>query len=356
MKQYMNKKELAIADISDAELVKYYFLPDGVLGLLVISGSKVFNLSAEEKYFENLEQAALRAYCSRPHVAADEFTREILENRSAAALSPIFSEYENLDGTYEKTLPFEKNKVGTLLSMMEYYLQMIYERLGFSAAFPSEIKGYRKNYSLNFRLNNERKTIPFSYTEWGDGCETVFANFPQISDKITISVKYSFGIISVTADVRCKKHIRTENTFDILRKTETLRIFDETDIVYNNSKPIQAVPCHIPSEIIPISKSERFEALPLPFGTAFISKTDKKSKIITYQKSQKDTAAFIFHSEREYSGNDKSIVTDSMTAAHEIFYSDNKKTICTHFLPTGTFSKGIYKQKYENRYFYRTIE
>ena len=77
LNQYMDKTELTIAGISGAELIKYYIMPDGVMGLLVIKDSMVFNLSAGEKHFESLEHAALRA-----DAAADDFTREILTERS----------------------------------------------------------------------------------------------------------------------------------------------------------------------------------------------------------------------------------------------------------------------------------
>lgn len=354
--RYMDKTELAIADISAAELIKYYYMPDGVMGLLVINGSRVFNLSSGEKYFESLEQAALRAYSSCADAAADNFTRDILAERSAAALSPIFGAYDNIDGAYEKTLPFEKDRVSTFLKMIEYYLEMIYDQLGSAAEFPAELKGYRRNFSLNFRLNNERKTIPFSYKEFGNSYDIVFGNILEMSDNIKLSVKYTFGMISVTADVRCKKHIRTENKFDILRKTETLRIFDETEIVYNSSKPIASSPCDIPKEIKPICTDHKLEMSELPWGKVFFIDTEKRAEMIVYQKNANDTTAFLYQSEREYSANDKSIVTASMTAVHEVFYINGKMNICTHFLPTGSFSRGIYKQKYENRYFYRSID
>ncbi len=356
LNRYMDKTELAIADISAAELIKYYYMPDGVMGLLVIAGSSVFNLSSGEKYFESLEQAALRAYSSCADAASDDFTREILAARAAAALSPIFGEYENIHGAYEKNLPFEKDKVSTFLHMTEYYLEMIYGRLGAVTVFPAELKGYRRNYSLNFRLNNERKTIPFSYKECGSCSEMVFGNILEVSDNIKLSVKYTFGMISVTADVMCKKHIRAENTFDILRKTETLRIFDEAEIVYNSSKPIESSPCDIPKEIKLICSDHKFEMLDLPWGKVFFIDTEKRAEMIVFQKNANDTTAFLYQSEREYTANDKNIVSDSMTAVHEVFYTDGKKNICTHFLPTGSFSKGIYKQKYENRYFYRCID
>lgn len=354
--RYMNKTELAIADISGAELIKYYYMPDGVMGLLVIKDSGVFNLSSGEKYFESLEQAALREYASCTETAADDFTRKILTERSGAALSPIFRKYESIDGAFEKTLPFEKDKVSTFRQMMQYYLDLIYEKLGFGTSFPVELKGYRRKYSLSFRLNNERKTIPFSYKEYGSCCDMVFGNFIEASDSVKLSVKYTFGMISVIADVRCKKHLRTENTFDILRKTETLRIFDETEIVYDSSKAIASTPGDIPEEIKMICTSEKYEALQLPWGKVFFIDSDNKTEMIVYQKDPNDTIAFLYQSQREYLSYDRNIVTDSMTAVHEVFYSNGKMNICTHFLPTDSFSKGIYKQKYENRYFYRSID
>ncbi|MGN0666632.1 MAG: hypothetical protein ACI4KF_08920 [Huintestinicola sp.] len=354
--RYMNKAELAIADISGAELIKYYYMPDGVMGLLVIKDSRVFNLSSGEKYFESLEQAALRAYASCSEAAADDLTRKILTERSGEALSPIFGKYEGIVGAFERTLPFEKDKVSTFRKMIEYYLEMIYEKLGFGTSFPGELRGYRRRYSLSFRLNNERKTIPFSYSERGNCFDMVFGNFIEASDSVKLSVRYTFGKISVTADVRCKNHIRTENTFDMLRKTETLRIFDETEIVYDSSKAIASISGDIPEEIRMICIGNKPETLQLPWGRAFFNDSDNRSEMILYQKNSFDNIAFLYQSEREYLSDDKSIVTDSMTALHEIFYTGREINICTHFLPTGSFSRGVYKQKYENRYFYRSFE
>lgn len=354
--RYMNKTELAIAGISGAELIKYYIMPDGVMGLLVIKDSMVFNLSSGEKYFESLEQAALRAYAFCPDAAADDYTRDILDKRSVTDLSPIFRKYESIDGAYEKTMPFEKGTVITFRQMMEYYLEMIYEKLGFGTFFPAELTGYRRRYSLSFRLNGERKTIPFTYKENGSCYEMVFGNIIGASDSVKLSVKYTFGMISVTADVRCKKHIRTENTFDMIHKTEKLRIFDETDIVYDSSKAMASTPDEIPEEIKMICTSEKYEVLHLPWGKVFFIDSDNKTEMIAYQKKPNDAAAFLYQSEREYLSYDRGIVTDSMTAVHEVFFTDGKMNICTHFLPTGSFSKGIYKQKYENKYFYRSFD
>lgn len=352
----MNKTELAIADISSAELIKYYFMPDGVLGLLVVNGSEVFNLSAGEKYFESLEQAALRAYASCAEAAADELTRRLLSERSSAALLPILGRYEGIDGACERSLPFEKDKVSSLLPMAEYYLEMIYHRLGYKTSFTGELKGYRKKYSLSFRLNDERKTIPFSFKDMGSGFEMVFGNFIDTSDSVRLFAKYSFGMISVTADVSCQKHLRAENTFDVIHKTEALRIFNEAEIVYNSSKAIISKPGEIAEDMGMICIDHTYETMQLPWGKAFFNEQDNKTEMIIFRKSHSDTDAFIYHSVREYLSDDKSIVTDSMTAVHEVFFSDGKKKICTHFLPTESFSKGIYKQKYENRYFYQSID
>ncbi|MGN1101176.1 MAG: hypothetical protein ACI4RG_03225, partial [Huintestinicola sp.] len=85
--KYMDKTELAIAGISDADIIKYYTMPDGTAGLLVIKGILVFNMSAGETYYDSLEQAAARAYISCPETAADDYTREILKKRTAAEIS-----------------------------------------------------------------------------------------------------------------------------------------------------------------------------------------------------------------------------------------------------------------------------
>lgn len=356
LNQYMDKTELAIAGISDAELIKYYIMPDGVMGLLVIKGRLIFNLSSGEKHFDSLEQAALRAYASCPDAVADDMTREILTERSGADIPALYSQYEGIDGTYEKTLPFEKDKVSAFQQMMEYYLEKIYEMLGLAAMFPSELKGYRKKYSLSFRLNNERKIIPFTYEEHGSCCNVFFGNIIEVSDSISLSIKYDFGIITVTADVRCKKHLRIENTFDIIHKTEKLRMFDEAEIVYDGCKDIASLNAEIPGEIKMICGSDGYEILRLPFGNAYLNYSDKKAEIIVLQKNRYDTIAFLYHSKREYLSPEKNIVTDSMTAVHELFYFDAKMKVCTHFLPTGVFSKGICKQKYENRFFYRSFD
>lgn len=351
----MNKTELAIADISGAELIKYYFMPDGVLGLLVIKGSEVFNLSEGEKYFDSLEQAALIAYASCAEAAADELTRKLLSERSSAALLPMLGRYENIDGACERSQPFEKDKVSSLLPMAEYYLEMIYHRLGYKTSFTGELKGYRKKYSLSFRLNDERKTIPFSFKDHGSGFEMVFGNFIDTCDSVRLFAKYSFGMVLVTADVSCQKHLRAENTFDVIHKTEALRIFDEAEIVYNSSKAIVSTHDEIAGDMGMICTDQIYETMQLPWGRAYFNEQDNKREMIIFQKSHSDTNGFIYHSIREYLSDDKRIVTDSITAVHEIFFSDGKRKICTRFLPTESFSKGIYKQKYENRYFYRSI-
>ena len=356
LNEYMDKTELAIANISGADLLKYYTMPDGVTGLIIIKDSTVFNLSSGEKHFDSLEQAAVRAYAACSDAAADDLTREILTERSGAEISPICRQYEGIDGVYEKTLPFEKDTVGAFRQMMEYYLEMIYEKLGYGTLFPSELKGYRRKYSLSFRLNSERKTLPLSYIESGSCFEMVFGNVMEASDIIKLSVKYTFGMISVTANVKCKKHMRIENTFDMLHKRETLRIFNETEIVYNGTQSIASSPSNFPEESKMLFTCDGYEMMRLPFGDVYIIDMDNRSEMIVSQKNQSAGTSFLYQSQREYLSGDRNIVTDSMNAVHKLFWSDGKMNICTRFIPTASFSKGIYKQKYENRYFYRSFD
>ena len=352
----MDKTEIAIAGISGAELIKYYNMPDGVMGLIIIKGSRVYNISSGEKHFDSLEQAAVRAYISCPEAAADEFTRELLTGRSGAEISPPTGLYDGTDGTFEKTLPFEKDTVGAFCEMTEYYLHMIYERLGYSAMFPGELNGYRRRYSLGFRLNGERKTIPFSFNERGGCFEMVFGNVLKAQDSIKLSVKYSFGHILVTACVKCGRNIRIENTFDFFHKTEKLRIFDDTEIVYDGSSAAASSSSDIPEEIKMLCTCGSYELIKLPWARVYFSGLDKKSEMIVFQKNRYGEGGFLYQSGREYLSYEKNIVTDSMNAVHEIFCTDGKMNICTHFLPTDSFSKGIYKQKFENRYFYRSTD
>ncbi|MCI7767225.1 MAG: hypothetical protein MSJ26_04490 [Oscillospiraceae bacterium] len=352
----MDKTEIAIAGISEAETIKYYFMPDGVMGLLLIKDSEVFNLSAGESHFDSLEQAAVRAFAACSDAAADDMTREILSERAGAVISPILRQIEGADGAYEKTMPFEKDTVSAFQWMMEYYLEMIYEKLGCNAVFPAELKGYRRRYSLSFRLNGERKAIPFSYTERGGCFDFVFGNIIGATDSIMLSVRYSFGIISVNIRVKCKKQMRIENTFDILRKSEKLRIFDDSEIIYDGCRDIASVKGDIPEKIKKICICCGHDIIKLPFGYALISASDNKTEIIAAQNNFNGTAAFLFQAEREFTASENKIVTDSMAAVHEFFQSDGKMNICSRFLPTGTFSKGMYRQKLENRYFYRCFD
>ena len=353
--KYMDKTELAIAGISDADIIKYYTMPDGTAGLLVIKGILVFNMSAGEPYYDSLEQAAARAYISCPEAAADDYTREIMKKRTAAEISPVPLQYEGTEGTYVKSLPFEKDTAGTFQCMMEYYLRMIYEQLGLEAEAFSLLKGYRSKYTLSFRLNGERKTVPFSYSERGSCFEMVFGNIISPTDSIKLSVKYSFGEITVTSLVKCGRHMRIENVFDIIHKTERLRIFDEAEIVYDGRKELALSEETDNGDIEIISTGGRYEMIRLPFGNAYCCETENKTEIIVVQNDTGGQTVFLYHSGREYPANDKSVVTDSFNTVHEQYVSDGKKNICTHFLPADSFSRGIYKQKYENMYFYRSI-
>lgn len=348
MNTYMDKTELAIAKIRSADKIKIYKMPNGIMGLLIISGKSFFNYSADEKYFRQLEAMAVRLYSVCPYAAVDEFTAKILEKRAAAELSSWRLFYKVLKVSDDKKKPSDKYTVKSFKQIIEYYLEMIYDKIGCKAQFPAELNGYKRRFCLLFRLNDQKKAVPFSFDMINGRCKMFFGNVIDAVDSIKLTIEFDFGKIRVNADVRSKKELRIENIIDIIGGEEKLRIFDDAEVVFSKISDMSVAESCLPTKLCSISEINACKCVALPWGAAYLYAADDTIEILTMLGSD-----FVHHSAQTYSAADRRIITDSMSAVHE-FFGENE--ICTHFLPLYTYSDGKYKKELENRYFYGIAE
>ncbi len=348
----MDKTELEIAKISDAMLIKIYIMPNGIMGLLMIyRESCVINLSADDSHFPQLETAAVRCYIANRDAAADSFTAEILEKRSLSRAYPWADRFGGNAGSRLREGMYEKELAKVYLPLLTHCLDMIFRRLGIAMEEGAELTGYRTRYTITVKGKTGEKQMTLIFSLRQDGCCFTVGNIVTVNDSLKISLRCSFGAVDISADLDSSRYIGIREHIGISDGEHILHMFDEDEPIFDSTDSLTVQDTDITSDAL---LSDGFsKEIPLPWCRVLTGGDETRS--IYAVMFGGDDCALIHEFSREYLSDEKSIVTDSLHAVHEIFPHDTRTRICTNFLKTDAFSTGRYK-KYVGRYFCRDIK
>ncbi len=357
----MDRAELEIAEIKDISYIKYYMLPDGSYGLFVMYGrNKTINLCEYDKYFRSLEETAARI-CSEQGekiLTADDFTRNVLESRGNSDVPDFLAPFVRLTGSIVPIREHEKSTVKLLQSFIYYFLKDIYSDFSSEVTFDGGITGYRRRYSIECQLDGEKKIIPFDFRPHDSGYIFRFGNVFEPHHTFTLKTEYYCDRITVTADCALGRLTRREYNFYLTEEKLRLRIFDGGEIAYSRESKLgngTACPDFIRDKIFKVSRlsNDGFCGVMLPWGEYYLSRRDKDS----FHGIIADTDGkngIIKHFYRKYS--DESFIFDSSEAVHSFSEENGGLAVITYFKSTGCFTKGIYKERLENKFFYSFID
>ncbi|MCM1579331.1 MAG: hypothetical protein NC078_11085 [Ruminococcus sp.] len=378
MTEYMTDNELALANAENVSMIKYYTLPGGIRGLILMRGRNVpINLCEGDKGFGELEKLALAAYEANPDTAADEAARNLLERRSRQSFPECLDVFADIEGSFLRRVTFGKNFVNACQPFLYYFLGEIYEGLGAKAEFIGDISGYTNRYAVKCRVNGREKTLPLSVKRKGTKAEFTAGNILGAAHSAEISFACSDREIFVTAKSRTGREILREYSFDIYGGAYRLRIFDG-GLVYDKKREIQPLKEENADEnftgLVKVIenvcnvKLENADKFPLPWGGIGIAHTvgGTRSFIAADFGGKGDNrvntgntaaAAVIRHFYREYADFSEDsqvpVTVFSFNAVHEIFPGQN--LIQTEFIHAGEFTSGLFKECFEGRYFIRKI-
>lgn len=265
MTPYMSRTELDMIALKTADIIRYYTLPDGTRGLLVIGEGKSINLCEYDDQWMMLNGTADRLYRVSPDACMDEYTAEILESRKDLG---AMSRYGYLTGSqkYEyKVLNYLTAAFSE--SLMSCFLMRIYKDIGIDLQI-KEIKGFRSRFALSCRVDGEEKLIPCRFYGCRNEFGYSFGNIFSASDTASITVKYVFAGIEVITESHTRRDLRHEYHYDLSDHTVTHRVLENGEIIFLDTKTENCPPAYMTDEekLICGVSDELFIGCELPWG------------------------------------------------------------------------------------------
>ena len=372
MTEYMSRRKLLINGFAHISLIKYYRLPGGIPGLMVIADkNELINLSACDPDFEALENAALAAFLTSPGTAADAFTADLLKSRSKRELPRCMTGFEGLCGSLLPEITYEKNFTLAMKNFIFYFLGELMDGLASEIKFDGNIAGYRSRCAVSCTADGRERMIPFETKRTDRGAVFRFSNVLEAAHTAEISLDCCNTAIRVNVTGRFSRELRREYVYDPFAGNMRLRIFDRGELVCDKTEGMTFSEAGEMSRggisLDDISRIcctdvKDFRIYPLPWGGVCLSclsgDTDNTRDLITADTS--DGAMVVRHFYRQYAPSGSPDIPDNMTVdsadcVHEIFPLKSGRKVQSCFLPTGEFSRGIYKENYMKKYFNRTL-
>lgn len=314
MTPFISKTELDIIQADNVSLIRYYTLPDGTQGLLLIyDGKRFINLCEYDDYWQLLTHRADSLYLEYPNSCMDDHTRNILESRKN---SSCLGRFDFLTGTKrytEKlvgfgTSAFSENLVGYFLSEIYKDIETDFTLIG--------IKGYRDRFSVLCKVNGAEKTLPCEFSAAQNEYTYCFGNIFTALNSAQIRVKYGFGCIEITTDTSTKRTLRNEYRYDLINKNFFHRVWENGQVLFIDEQSIDLPEAHISEQTCQICglQNNSFRGYVLPWNErVFLFNSDSYGEFI----SDNDGMLIQIYHEKLYNNESHEI-----SATHEIFGRD----------------------------------
>ncbi|MCH5193320.1 MAG: hypothetical protein J1F11_05110 [Oscillospiraceae bacterium] len=343
MTSFMSLTELDIAAAENVRLVRYYTLPDGTAGLLMIYGNKSFvNLCEYDDGWMTLTQKADSLYTEHPDICADGHTRDILEARKNTRCSERF---EFLTGTApytEKILNYDAK--GFYEGFAGYILKEIYSSM--EAEFSLiEARGYRESFSLRCKADGREKALTCGIASSGNEYTYSFGNLFEPVHSAIVRIRYNFGSITVTTDIRTERSMQHRYCYDFSESTLDRKIFEGTQMIFSEEKSFDLPAAEMSRELVSVcgAGGHRYSGYTLPWGeNVFYRKSESDGEFIAENKNRRVIQIY-----QKYPHDN---VTDEVRVTHEIFERDGSFLIQSE-LDDRRMGRGT--EKALNGYFYR---
>ena len=275
MTPFMSKTQVEISQIENADLIRYYTMPDNTQALIVMyDGNKYVNLCEYDDFFPMLAKAADRLYLKNPEISFDEYTSEIMESRKKMSSPSRFSFAAECKKHDEKALPFgtgmfSKNFIG-------YFISKIYSDA--EAEFKlSNIKGYRNRYMISCTVNGNEKVLPCSFTSQDNQYVYTLGNLFEGNHTGQVTLRYSHGKTEVITQSFTDREIKHEYLFDITNNELKCRIIEDGQVIFfdESSAELERAEMSKEVELICGTDSENVQGILMPWGEkVFMTETE----------------------------------------------------------------------------------
>lgn len=314
MTPFMSKTELDIIQAENVSLIRYYTLPDGAQGLLLIyDGKRFINLCEYDDYWQLLTHRADSLYLEYPDACMDDYTRNILESRKNTSCLERFDFLTGTKRYTEKLVGFGTSAFSE--SLVGYFLSEIYKDIETDFSLIG-IKGYRDRLSVLCKVNGEEKTLPCELSVLQNEYTYCFGNIFTALNNAQIRVKYSFGCIEITTDCSTKRILRSEYRYDLIDNVIFHKVLENGQIIFIDEQPIRLPEADISEQTRQICGLENrsFRGYVLPWNErVYLYDSDSSGEFIS------DNGGRILQIYREKLYNNE---TDEISAVHEIFGGD----------------------------------
>lgn len=343
MTPFMSMTELDIVEAEDVRIVRYYALPDGTSGLLMIRGDKSFvNLCEYDSGWLTLTRKADSLYLEYPDICADNYTRDILEARKNTRCSERFEFLINMEPYTEKMLSYDTKEFSE--SFAGYILNEIYSSMEAEFSLIG-IKGYRENFSVRCKVDGEKKNLPCVFVTSGDVYTYCFGNLFEPAHSMEVRVRYDFGGIEVIADSRTEKSMQYRYFYDFVKGTLNRRTFEGTQIIFSEEKSLDLPAAEISPELMSVCDSGKYKysGYTLPWGeNIFYRQSESEGEFMAENKNRRVIQIY-----RRYPHDN---VTDEVRVTHEFFERDGNFLIQSE-LDDRRYGRGT--EKIPGGFFYR---
>ena len=324
MTTFMSRTELDISAAEDVRLIRYYTLPEGTAGLLMIYGNKSFvNLCEYDDCWLALTQKADSTYISHPDICADDYTKDILERRKNTRVSERFGFLTGTSSYADKILSYDTK--GFSESFAGYILKEIYTSM--EADFSLiETKGYRENFSVRCKVNGEEKNLPCVFAASGNEYTYSLGNLFEPTHSASVRVTYDFGSIRITADIRTERSLQHRYCYDLAKAALDRKICEGTQMIFSEDKHFDLSDAEMSPELIAVCDigENKYSGYTLPWGEKIFYRRDgSEGEFIAENKDQRVIQIY-----QKYPHDN---VTDEIRVTHEIFEQKKSFLIQSEF-------------------------
>ena len=321
MTPYMSKTLLDMMQMEKADLIRYYTLPDGTKGLLVISDGNSVNLCEYDDEWMMLIKKVDSLYRISPDACMDEYTEEILRGRLELGSMDRFAYLGEAARYNDKAITYSRAAFSQ--ELVTYFLGKIYEDIGIELKI-REIKGSRSRFIISCKVDDEEKNIPFSFTEEDGGYRYRFGNIFSAADTAEIFLKYEAGSIYVSTESSTSRELRHDHSYSLFECSCEQRIIADGQIVFSDTQKeeMQRAQLTDTERYICGVEDDSFTGYILPWGERIFVKGDEHSREMIADNSS--GMIIQIYSEKMSDG-----IWGEIKAVHEIFSQDDRMLIQT---------------------------
>lgn len=386
MYRFMSDEEITIRQISDLKMIHLYQLNGNDALAVYYSDNKQINLCTLDDHYNLLMKQILSLYAQcedKDSIVIEDTAKKLLDKALAcnthhsAFFNRIGKQYANQEGTLCPRFTSDSIIRDTLLPMLRYYLQQLYQMWNSNIIFEEETIGWHRKCVLKAKTGNDTFIMPVRLTMLNANAYKIsVGNFIHDFSNLEFEISYKEDQLHVFFE-NTKLELLGESCFkwdnQQLKAYTTIHL--EKKIVYHQDEPIKQltytneqllVALHHKNYLLDLDTSFTYATIyQLPWNDFIIYRNyqtqDELVKRIDYDTiyiNEYRTKLALRHYSYSLVENksDGLKLRTNGSIMRKLYYGDKRNEIETLFLPVGYYSGWDYREYLENKYFYHSAE